>query len=134
MQLEKYRRHVVNSWSIKKYWDKIILYVAPNDRIHRPNLYPILQSCGENHPQVNSGNAYWTTDTTLCLGYTLKSNNTIFRPIFSYKRQELINKFQDKISEIVLKRNESMKNKAKIELYKIKKLPEDVLYHIFEMV
>jgi len=83
----------------------------------------------KNHPLVNSGNAYWTNDTTLCLGYKLKNNHSIFRPIFSYKRQDLINNFQKDISKIVLKRKKCMNY---IEFYKIKKIPKDVLDYIFE--
>ena len=50
-----------------------------------------------NHPMVLSGKAYWITHNKLCIGYKMTSNPEIFRPIFSHKRQKLIdrlNKFE----------------------------------------
>ena len=45
-----------------------------------------------NHPKVLSGEAYWITHTKLCIGYELDSNPGIYRPIFSHKRQRLLDK------------------------------------------
>jgi hypothetical protein len=38
-----------------------------------------------NHPLVISGDAFWEDNETLCVGYKLKSNNTIFRNIHEIK-------------------------------------------------
>ena len=126
--LYNYRRYILDMVKKNSEWEDIILDVSNwvqqyfyNSNRHLLNY--------KNHPLVNSGNAYWTNDTTLCLGYKLKNNHSIFRPIFSYKRQDLINNFQKDISKIVLKRKKCMNY---IEFYKIKKIPKDVLDYIFE--
>ena len=45
----------------------------------------------QNHPFVNSGRAFWINDNELCMGYQLRTNRQVFRPIFSDKRQRLLN-------------------------------------------
>jgi hypothetical protein len=45
----------------------------------------------QNHPFVSSGRAYWINDNELCMGYQLRTNPQVFRPIFSSKRQRLLN-------------------------------------------
>ena len=45
----------------------------------------------QNHPFVNSGRAFWINDNELCMGYQLRTNPQVFRPIFSIKRQRLLN-------------------------------------------
>lgn len=44
----------------------------------------------QNHPFVSSGRAYWINDNELCMGYQLRTNPEVFRPIFSHKRQRLL--------------------------------------------
>ena len=50
-----------------------------------------------NHPSVLSGNAYWVNDRELCVGYQLQSNPTVFRPIFSHRRQRLLDQVNAEI-------------------------------------
>ena len=73
-----------------------------------------------NHPLVNSNKAYWTNKTTLCTGYKMLGAEHIFRPIFSHKRQRMIDEFQPNIARVVKKRVEKM---AYLAVAKIKKLP-----------
>ena len=139
-----YRRYILDIVKKNSEWEDIILdvsewvqeYLLPfcrnvNESIVTENIVQEKRHLLNyiNHPLVNSGNAYWINDTTLCLGYKLKNNHSIFRPIFSYKRQDLINNFQKDISKIVLKRKKCMNY---IEFYRIKKIPKDVLDYIFE--
>lgn len=42
------------------------------------------------HPLVVSGSAFWTTHQNLCIGYENIDNPNIFRPIFSQKRQRML--------------------------------------------
>lgn len=44
----------------------------------------------KNHPLVTSGRAYWINNNELCMGYQLRTNPNVFRPIFSEKRQRLL--------------------------------------------
>lgn len=47
---------------------------------------------GKNHPRVISGEAYWINSNRLCIGYILANKPGVFRPVFQYKRQYLLNK------------------------------------------
>jgi hypothetical protein len=98
------------------------------------NMMPGIQEirrCNVNHPLVNSGDAFWSNKKQLCLGYKLKNNNKIFRPIFDFQRQKLINKFLKNIHKIVLKRE---KNLIYLEIIKIKKLPIEIINIIINMI
>jgi|TARA_B110000037_G_scaffold75369_1_gene90334 hypothetical protein len=46
-----------------------------------------------NHPDVRNHLGFWKNDTTLVMGYRLKENSEIIRPIWSYKREKLHKKF-----------------------------------------
>ena len=129
MDIEEYRNYVVNTGSVmgEKSWEPVWEPVCEAQLYHRRSD-PWWDFHQLIHPLVNSGDAYWIDDKTLCLGYRLKNNKAIFRPIFNYKRQKLINNFQKDISKIVLKREKCMNY---IEFYKIK-LPKDIIDHIFK--
>jgi len=66
--------------------------------IKEKNIKPVCFSCPysinfqRNHPKVLSGEAFWQTHNELCVGYHLSTNPDIFRPIFSHKRQRLLDK------------------------------------------
>jgi hypothetical protein len=137
LTLEHYRRHIVNSWSHDALWEKVLLNL-PNSiaRYYRQGMIRTFSTwryleLWDNHPLVNSGNAYWTNDTTLCLGYKLKTNNAIFRPIFSTSRQELINEFQKNIKKGVLRRESKT---MWLELVRIQRLPIEIVDKVFEYV
>ena len=51
-----------------------------------------------NHPMVKSGKAYWINDRELCLGYIMRENHEIFRPIFSYSRQNCLDRVNSDIT------------------------------------
>ena len=137
LTLEQYRRLVVNSWCYhlntyhptEPLWDKVLMHLPDHvARHYRRGMGHSVLLC-INHPLVNSGNAYWINSNTLCLGYTLKTNNAIFRPIFRHKCQDLINNFQENIKKTVLKREETT---ARYEFVRIKKLPIDIVDKIIE--
>ena len=44
------------------------------------------------HPMVLTEEAYWISHNELCIGYHSTTNPDIFRPVFSYKRQGLLDK------------------------------------------
>jgi hypothetical protein len=135
--IEQYRRHMVNSWSSNPLWEKVVLILPDNvARYYREGMSRLEERMGLaesriNHPLVNSGDAYWTNNTTLCLGYKLISNNEVFRPIFSHGRQDLINGFQKNIQKGVLKREEKA---LWLELVRIKRLPIEIVDTVFEYV
>ena len=126
MNLQKYRDIVVNTPSGDVHFSQ---WRAKCLRVPGYN-YP-RNFADENHPLVNKGEAYWTNNTTLVVGYLLVSNPNIFRPIFSHQRQDIIDAFQSRIPVIVHRRN---KLRAFIELFKIKQLPRVLVEKIINLV
>lgn len=127
MDILTYRRIVVNT-DKNKYFSKQI-WNSENITVQPWWRYTDLHTT--NHPLVNSHKAYWTNNTTLCIGYIMIDNNDIFRPIFSHKRQVMINEFQPNIAIAVKKRSEKM---AYIALLKIKKLPVVLVEEIINLI
>jgi hypothetical protein len=130
MDITKYRQHVVNSSYVgdihfkNNLWEQVFLFVPLHLRLRYDGIHAY------NHPLVNSGEAYWSNNTTLCLGYRLLNNPDVFRPIFSHKRQHNIDNFQRNIfsaAEMVVWRRGTF-----IELFKIKTLPEDIIKFILK--
>lgn len=86
-----------------------------------------------NHPKVLSGEGYWITHNKLCIGYKLRENPEIFRPIFSYKRQG----FLDKVNIDIKKSRkfwDKVKSKYFKQLCKIKKVPIECCNHIVKFI
>ena len=77
---------------------------------------------GINHPLVLSGSAFWINDKHLCIGYTFDDNPEIYRPIFSHKRQRLLNKITKDILNPKIFWN-NIRTKYFNFLYKIRNLP-----------
>lgn len=134
MDITKYRQHVVNSPYVTNHlngepWEQVRVWVPSHLRLcHR--LSTCTTNFSGNHPLVNSHQAYWLTDASLCLGYRLRNNPDIFRPVFSHKRQRNINEFQNNIKRVVEKRNEI---RAFIELFKIKRFPRVLVEKIIKL-
>jgi hypothetical protein len=129
MDITKYRRHVVKSPYVTNHqngepWEQVRAWVPLHLRLRCDGIHAY------NHPLVNSGEAYWSNNTTLCLGYRLRNNPDIFRPIFTHNRQHNINHFQNNIKRVVEKRAEK---RAFIELFKIKYLPRVIVEKIIKL-
>ena len=135
MNITNYRKYVVNSPYVTNHilpeneWDQVRKYVENWQRFN-PAVFGYTNSRHTVHPEVNSGKAYWTNYTTLCLGYKLRSNPTIFRPIFRNDHQQKINQFQCNIKRIVKKRDQK---RAFVELFKIKKIPSELIDKIVKL-
>mgnify|MGYP006096462863 FL=1 len=135
MNITNYRKYVVNSPYVTNHilpeneWDQVRKYVENWQRFN-PAVFGYTNSRHTVHPEVNSGKAYWTNYTTLCLGYKLRSNPDIFRPIFRHNHQQKINQFQCNIKRIVKKRDQK---RAFVELFKIKKIPSELIDKIVKL-
>ena len=95
MDLIKYRKYVVDNIL----WEKMKLDVS--DWIDE-YLSPMSVSCKNrfekiNHPLVNSGDAYWIDNKTLCLGYMLKSDSKTVMPIFNHNKQLTLKNLQTEL-------------------------------------
>ena len=114
-------------------WDQVLLQVTEPEKykhLHISFHGRHMIDC-PNHPLVNKGIAYWTTDTTLCLGYFLKQMPTIYRPIFSHKREKQINKFLDNIPIVVNKRKKYL---IFVEMMRIRKIPSVIINEIMQFI
>ena len=131
MDITKYRQHVVKCPYVTNHlngepWEQVRVFVPPHLRLRRSDN----SISTYNHPLVNSGEAYWSNNTTLCLGYRLRNNPDIFRPIFNHNRQHNIDQFQNNINRVVEKRKEK---RAFIELFKIKRFPRVLVEKIIKL-
>ena len=88
MNSVKYRK-IVLVWN----W-KDNQFIMIKEKNNKPKCFPCPYSINfqRNHPKVLSGEAFWQTHNELCVGYYLSTNSDIFRPIFSYERQRLLDK------------------------------------------
>jgi hypothetical protein len=102
MDVIKYRK-----WYLQRNWGENIFRMIKYGvefkeiRIRRNNKIMTIDF-QRNHPLVLAKKAYWLNDRELCIGYKMDSNPDIFRPIFSHKRQRLLdrlNKFEAIYSE-----------------------------------
>ena len=82
-----------------------------------------------SHPKVKSGEAFWVRDYELCVGYVLRKNTAIFRPIFSHKRQDLLNEVHLDITN-PKKFWDNIKSRYYLELSKISNLPLECVGYI----
>jgi len=136
MDITKYRKWYLsenwgeNSFSIVKYIPPIgQMEMRSGDFFRFHHLGGSLSSNIWNHPMVNSGNAFWINDSELCVGFELRENSNIFRPIFSHKRQRFLDKVNlDIISPI--KFWNKVKSKYFYSLCNIKKIPIGCVKHI----
>ena len=131
MNLYKYREIYLNDFTMKK-------VRTPQPRIYynweEPNEISGVRRIPGNHPWVNRRIAFWIGGQELCIGWILKDNPNIYRPIFSYKRNDLINKIN---RDIVLGTNvDKIWKKAKSRFFEqlclIKKIPIFIVMQIVE--
>lgn len=117
MDIIKYRK-----WYLEQNWgtnEFIMVKIKTHTRRHEAHLL-WLNNC--NHPMVNSGKAFWVNDHELCMGYELRENTQIFRPIFSHKRQDILDKVNKNIYNPIKFWNK-LKSKYFYSLCYIIKLP-----------
>lgn len=87
----------------------------------------------KNHPSVFSGKAFWINNKELCTGYVMRKNPEIFRPIFSHKRQQLLNKVNLNIINPNIFWNK-LKSKYFIVLCKKKEVPIECVKYIISFI
>jgi len=89
MNITLYRKlYLSENWGSNRFTkikQKVVAFKKPN--VWKNNR---VKCVDYNHPSVLSGHAYWVNDRELCVGYRLQSNPSVFRPIFSHRRQRLL--------------------------------------------
>lgn len=87
----------------------------------------------KNHPKVLSGEGYWLTHRKLCIGYELIINKDIYRPIFQYERQNLLDKVNKNIYNPINFWNK-VKSKYFLTLSEKKKIPIECIKYIINYI
>lgn len=114
-------------------WEQVLHNVGNSEiyRWHSRTFYSRFIYEQPNHPLVKKKIAYWHTDDTLCIGYRLKQNPQIFRPIYNRHYAKLICNLLPHIPTIVKKREKYLAYK---EIVKIKKLPIVIVDEIIKYI
>ena len=73
-------------------WEKVLVDVSDwiKTDLAKKSVYCNSRFKNINHPLVCSRDAFWVDNKTLCVGYRLKSNNTIFRNIHENKVNNIL--------------------------------------------
>lgn len=85
------------------------------------------------HPLVVAGKAFRINDRELCVGYRLASNHTIFRPIFSHKRQRILDNVHANI-RCPTAFWYNVRQRYYLCMCKVKKLPLDCIQYIMRFI
>ena len=96
-------------------------------------LCPYSVNFQRDNPRVLSGEAYWIDYNQLCIGYISSKNSDIFRPVFSYKRQKIL----DKVNSDIINPYNFWKNvisKYFKTLYGKKNIPTECINHILKYI
>ena len=133
MDVQKYRKwYLSENWGEKRFI--MIKYRTHNRQMaFRNHSWRFNSSLHLNQPMVESGKAYWINNDTLCVGYELRENPEIFRPIFSYKRQRFLDKVNKDIYNPIQFWNK-IKSKYFKEICKIKKVPIECTNYIVNFI
>jgi len=79
-----YRKYyLTENWSMNQ-------FLMIKEKINVPSCYSYSLNFQISHPKVLSEEAYWISHNELCIGYHSSTNSNIYRPIFSYKRQKIL--------------------------------------------
>ena len=81
---------------------------------------------------LSSGTGFWLNDNVLCIGYEMCSNTDIFRPIFSHKRQRLLEHVHAGILGQQFWQN--VKSRYYVCLSKIKTMPLECVVHVVNFI
>jgi len=98
MNSTKYRKFVLT----ENYQDNAFIMITLKVNIPRCFSCPFSVNFQRSHPKVISEEAFWIGHNKLCVGYHSRVNPVIFWPVFSWKRQKLLDIVQyDKKNSII---------------------------------
>jgi len=108
-------------------------FIMIKEKVNVPRCFPCPYSINfqRMHPRVLSGEAFWITHNELCTGYYKRINPDIFRPIFSYKRQKIVNELNSSINSPNLK---YARKKYFFGLDNVKIMPLDCVENILSFI
>lgn len=108
-------------------------FIMIEENVNIPYCFPCPYSVNfqRSHPKVLSGEAFWINHNKLCIGYYSSKDPNVFRPIFSYTRQKLL----DKLNSSINNPNLSIARKKYLTgLDNIKKIPIDCIEIILSFI
>ena len=123
----KYRKlYLAENWAENE-------FIMIKEKVNVPRCFhcPYSINFQRLHPKVLSGEAFWITHNELCIGYYKTTNSDIFRPIFSHKRQKIVNKLNLSINSPNLK---YARKKYFIGLDNVKIMPLDCVENILSFI
>ena len=126
MNLTKYRRYVLTGRDALE--DNRFTMVR--FKVKEKNNFRFTINSQKMHPLVLSGKAFWITHDELCLGYSM-IHNDIFRPIFSHKRNKIVEIQNKKICET---KKLFFRKRYLFEICKIIKLPINSVKNIVTFI
>jgi len=136
MDIDKYRKwYLSENWAENRF--RMIIYNTRLEPQPLVSYYARRIRSLEPHPWVSSGQAFWVNSydscNGLCIGYRLDSNPNIYRPIFSCKRQRLLDKVhKDICCPAVFWRK--IKQRYYFCISKVKKIPLECVIHIVQFI
>jgi len=116
MNIIQYRKYCVNINN----WD----YIKLKLKLYNNSIHLIYTK------YIKSGLGFWLNINTIILGYKLKDNHLITRPIYDSYRNKKIIKLNNDIIKAVIKRNKKL---SYIELLKLKNIPLEIINYIFSI-
>jgi len=125
MDVMKYKKIILQeNWGENK-------FSMIEESVNVPQCFPYTYSVDfqKSYPKILSGEAFWITHNKICVGYYYRINPDIFRPIFSYKRQDLLNMVHIDIVNAKKFWN-NIKSRYYLELSKISNLPLECVGYI----
>jgi hypothetical protein len=94
MNSTKYRQIVLT----ENYQNNQFRMIKEKINVPRYPCYPWTLNFQRNHPKFLSEEAFWISHDEMCIGYHSATNPDIFRPVFSYKRQKLLDKLNSSVN------------------------------------
>ena len=95
MDKTQYNHIVVN----ETYWERDLLDLSKwiKEYLKPKSVYCKDRFQNINHPLVREGRAFWYDNNTICIGYKLKTNHSIIKPIFNQATQNIIKIYKKEI-------------------------------------
>ena len=88
----------------------------------------------KNHPLVEKGMAYWMNEIYIITGYSLKSNNKVYLPIFQVKKEYINFRLRDEIRKFAkfyaAQARKHLYETTLMDIEELKMLPQVVIMKI----
>ena len=123
---KKYLKFYSSEWAY-------ITYTAQDYFSSEFDIWYFGQPENRRHPIIDKGMGYWLNDSEIVIGYRLRTNPSITRPIFNYRREINFRKVKLYIHRYLKFKMALIRQKMiRKELIKIKFLPIETIENILK--